>query len=77
MRSLPWICSVGQLYLGSWLYENQVGSHLTGQILVFGILGIGILALLGLWIVPLVRSRGALPYDRMTGLRVVRKTGAV
>ena len=72
LRSLPWICSVGQLYLRSWLPAHQIGSLEAERNFIYGIWGIGALAILVLWILPQVRWRGAMTYDWVAGIAVVR-----
>jgi uncharacterized RDD family membrane protein YckC len=75
LRNVPWLLTVlpPALSLVPAL-QGVIQTHLqTAQIVVIAMQVIGLIAAIALWLVPLLRWRGAMPYDRWAGLTILRR----
>lgn len=72
LRSLPHILSVGVVAVIGWFGTTPAGIMPWANPLAVVVQLAALAAALYLWIVPLLRWRGTLPYDRWLGLHVRR-----
>lgn len=75
VRNLPHLLVVPTFALINWLLPPLPVVPTAVQALVIGLNTLSAAAFIFLWLVPMIRWRGALPHDRWFGTKVVRTGG--
>jgi uncharacterized RDD family membrane protein YckC len=75
VRNLPHLLVVPTFALINWLLPPLSAVPSAAQTLAIGLQILSAVAFIFLWLVPMVRWRGALPHDRWFGTKVVRADG--